>query len=68
MSKKYTTIQDDTWDLISQKAYGSDKFTHVLTNANRNFSDIIFFDAGAILEIPDLASETKSVNVPAWRE
>lgn len=68
MSKKYTTIQDDTWDLISQKAYGSDKFTHILTNANRNFSDIIFFDAGATLVIPDLLNESKATNLPAWRE
>lgn len=68
MSKVYTTIQGDIWDLISYKEYGSDKFSHILLNSNRNLVEIIIFDAGTKVTIPDLSVEDEAINIPAWRK
>ena len=34
MAAKYTTVQGDTWDLISYKVYGSEKYIGNLMQAN----------------------------------
>lgn len=68
MSKTYTTIQGDMWDLISLREYGSDKFSHILLDNNRNLVEIVIFDAGTEVFIPDLATEDDGINIPAWRK
>lgn len=61
----YTTIQGDTWDLISYRVYGSEFHTDDLFKVNLQFSDIAVFSAGMILEIPEII-ETVPISIPPW--
>lgn len=70
MSKVYTTVQGDTWDIISSKVYDSDSYGHLILDENLSLSHIVFFDAGVEILIPnidDSSSEDSSVNLPPWR-
>jgi len=70
LSNIYTTNDGDTWDSISFEIYGSEKYTHLILDANIELTDIVFFDSGTELIIPDiseLSSEETSSNLPPWR-
>lgn len=61
----YTTMQGDTWDLISYRAYGSEFYTDDLFKVNLQYSDIAVFSAGLVIIIPDIVAEAP-VSVPPW--
>lgn len=68
MAKNYTTIQGDTWDIVSFKNYGSEKYVDLLIEKNYLHRQTVFFSAGAQLVIPDIETETQdSRNLPPWR-
>jgi phage tail protein X len=62
----YTTIQGDTWDLISYKVYGSEKYMIKLIEANPEYRETVFFSANIKLKVPDI--ETPIPNkLPPWK-
>lgn len=61
----YTTIQGDTWDLISYRAYGSEFYTDDLFKVNLQYSDIAVFSAGIVINLPEIIAEVP-VSVPPW--
>lgn len=66
--KAYTTVQGDTWDLISLNQYGSELFTDNLVSANFNYRDVLIFGAGTSLVIPEVTEiELETTNLPPWR-
>lgn len=67
MPKTYTTVQGDTWDIISLKAYGSSSFTNYIFEANPKYKKVMIFGAGSVLTIPDIteAERNKSI-LPPW--
>ncbi|MBE0470516.1 MAG: tail protein X [Methyloprofundus sp.] len=68
MPKTYTTSQGDTWDIISLKMYGSEKFVDVLIEDNWREQSRVLFPSGVVLSIPEIAQTTKdSRNLPPWR-
>lgn len=70
MGRVYVTKQGDTWDLISDKVYGTGDYTHLILDENLSLSHIAFFSAGTEIIIPDIDSSTStetSVNLPPWR-
>ena len=54
MAKTYTTQQGDAWDAIAHKVYGSETYTGWLMQNNLPLLDIFVFEAGTILQTPDL--------------
>ncbi|ADO83707.1 tail protein X [Ilyobacter polytropus] len=62
----YTTVQGDTWDIISNKVYDSYDFYDDLINSNEKYSDVVFFQAGIELEVPEIETST-SDTLPPWR-
>lgn len=71
MAEIYVTQEDDTWDLIAHRVMGSTKYTHLLIAENITLADIVFFDSGTELTIPDVlgsTSSSSSVNLPPWLE
>lgn len=62
----YGTIQGDTWDSISFKVYGEDKFSKELLRANPRYMNIIIFSGGIELICPDI-SNTQNLTLPPWR-
>jgi phage tail protein X len=66
--RNYTTIQGDTWDIISKKVYGSEKHGDVLLEQNWPERSRVIFPAGIVLGVPDISTETvDSSDLPPWR-
>lgn len=64
----YTTVQGDTWDIVSRKNYGSEKYVDVLIEANPDHRLVFIFGAGVLLQIPALTTtETQQRNLPPWK-
>ncbi|UUV16934.1 tail protein X [Fusobacteria bacterium ZRK30] len=63
----YKTIQGDTWDNISFKVYGEDKFSKELLRANPRYMNIAIFSGGIELICPDIPN-TKNLTLPPWRQ
>lgn len=67
MSTLYKTNQGDTFDIISKKFYGDEKYIFDLISANSDYRDVIFFDANVSITVPDLDENTNSDTTAPWR-
>lgn len=67
MSTTYTTIQGDTWDLISYKLFGSEKYMKNLIEANWPLLEVLVFSSGTVITVPDLL-EDNDEDAPFWRQ
>ena len=66
MSRIYTTVQGDMWDMIAYKEMGSVDYTDVLMNANCSLLRYFSFPAGIELTIPDVPEDGAS-SLPPWK-
>ena len=66
MSKTYTTIQGDTWDLIEYKLYGSEKYMKNLIEANWPLLEVLVFSSGTVINVPDIPEDSDE-DAPFWR-
>lgn len=57
----YQTISGDSWDLISCKVLGSERYAPDLIEANLDYVDVFIFDAGIELTIPQVQSVKQSL-------
>ena len=67
MSTTYTTIQGDTWDLISYKLFGSEKYMKNLIEANWPLLEVLVFSSGTVITVPDLPEDSDK-DAPFWRQ
>ena len=67
MEKTYTTKQGDAWDAIAFRVYGDVKYAGFLMQANFPRLDTFVFDAGVVLQTPDLPEDDDLANAPIWR-
>ena len=67
MEKTYTTKQGDAWDAIAFQVYGDVIYTGFLMQANFPHLDTLVFDAGGVLQTPDLPEDDDLANAPIWR-
>ena len=67
MSTTYTTIQGDTWDLISYKLFGSEKYMKNLIEANWPLLEVLVFSSGTVITVPDLP-EHNDEDAPFWMQ
>lgn len=67
MEKTYTTKQGDAWDAIAFEVYGDVKYTGFLMQANFKHLDTFVFDAGVVLQTPELPEDDDLTNAPIWR-
>ncbi len=67
MENTYTTKQGDTWDLIAFRVYGDVKYTGWLMQNNFPHLDIFVFDAGVVLQTPELPESEQLAGAPVWR-
>lgn len=67
MVNTYTTVQNDTWDIIAKKVYGDEKHADFLMQSNFEYIDIFIFSAGTVLKTPELVESTDST-LPPWRQ
>ena len=68
--KVYKTVSGDTWDLISYKLYGSEKYFHQLMRANLNLLYIGVFDSNIPIIVPEIEINNNSIDkskLPPWK-
>ena len=63
----YTTLQGDTWDMISIDFYGNPNLSFVIINANLELSEYIVFDGGIELKIPIIPDFISPSTLPPWK-
>lgn len=69
MARVYSTKSGDRWDSISKNMYGAEKFAYLIMQANPAKIDILQFDSGVNLTIPDLPAELEeNSDLPSWRQ
>ena len=66
MSKVYTTVQGDMWDLIAYKVYGRESFMAQLIQVNDAISHIAVFPSGVEITCPTIETAKLAV-LPPWR-
>lgn len=65
MASKYKTISGDTWDLIAYNLYGDEKYMRNLIEANPKLCNVLRFDSGTEITVPDLPQENRD-DLPFW--
>lgn len=63
--RTYTTVSGDTWDLIAYQQMGNERYMKDLIEANLPLSEVLRFDAGTQVTIPDLPASS-SDTLPFW--
>jgi phage tail protein X len=67
MATTIKTVSGDTWDVLSKRAYGSERYMDLLIDANPAHNYVARFDAGVVLVVPDLPSPPRPSSLPPWR-
>lgn len=67
MSKTYTTMQGDMWDMIAYREMGGVDYVDDLMNANSSLLDYFSFPSGIVLTIPDIP-ESGASTLPPWKQ
>lgn len=62
----YTTVSGDTWDQISFKIYGSEKYADKLVKANLDHVYTVVFSSNIVLNVPVIQIEMSS-SLPPWK-
>lgn len=66
--RKYTTVQGDSWDVISKKVYGSENHIDALIEQNWRERSRVIFPAGVALNVPEIPPQAiDDSNLPPWR-
>lgn len=65
--RKYTTVAGDTFDLLALEFYDDEKSASAIIQANPDYCDVLIFEAGVVLSIPDEASVALPETLPPWR-
>lgn len=63
----YTTRQGDVWDELALAAYDEERLSHILIEANPDYSGTLIFEAGVHLKIPILDAVERPETLPPWR-
>jgi len=64
----YTTKQGDEWDQIAFDQLGSEHLVDRLIAANPEHQEVVLFDAGVKLKIPDPVKKPLIVGPAPWRK
>lgn len=66
MTKVYTTIAGDMWDVIAYKVFGDESYTDKIMKENPRYRHLVVFPAGITLSMPDTAVQV-SADLPPWK-
>ena len=66
---EYITRQGDTWDVISKRLYGDERFMDVLIRANVNHRKTVVFSYCNRLAAPEINTQSAAyeLNLPPWK-
>lgn len=63
----YTAKGGDTWDRIAFALWTNEGMLHVLIAANPLLADVVIFEGGELVRIPDVEEPLKTESLPPWR-
>lgn len=63
----YTCSQGDTFDSIAFKAYSDEFLFTQIMEANRQFADVVIFDGGERVTIPDMVLIDNTIVSTPWQ-
>ena len=66
MSRTYTTISGDVWDMIAKEQLGGERYTSLLMQANPEHLSTVVFSAGVSLVLPEVTTPIPE-SLPPWR-
>jgi len=61
----YRTIQGDRYTWLAYKLFGSSRYASSLMRANPLYANVVLFDAGITLAIPQVSAQQNLSNV-SW--
>ena len=61
------TIQGDTWDILSIRAYGSTEFMDELIKANPDQRLVVIFPADVEIAVPAIDTAQTVQSMPPWK-
>ena len=67
MANTYTTVEGDTFDGLALRFYNDEKLSSTIIQANPDHCDVLIFEAGIVLSIPDAVTATPPESLPPWR-
>ena len=71
MPRTHTTTQGETWDLIAFDWYGDverpELLMHRLLEANPGYQEVVVFDGGITLTIPEDPEPSALESLPPWK-
>lgn len=67
MATTYSTVQGDTWDIISYKLYGDEHYIADLIAANIEHRAVVLFSAGVVLNVPEIKQTEPVSTLPPWK-
>ena len=67
MAKTHITVDGDTFDALALAYYNDEKLASSIIQENPDYCDVLIFDAGVVLSIPDKAAVTPPETLPPWR-
>ena len=65
--REHVTVEGDTFDGLALIYYYDEKLASAIIQANPDYCDVLIFEAGVILIIPDVSSVTMPETLPPWR-
>lgn len=63
----YIAAQGDTWDSIAYKAFGDEFMFIQIMKANRALSDVVVFDGGERVTVPENIEITQTMVATPWQ-
>jgi phage tail protein X len=64
--KQISTISGDTFDIIAQREYGNCMLIGPLIDANLDYANVMFFDQGVTINIPEVTIAPAQIAGPPW--
>ena len=65
--RNYKTVAGDTFDLLALMFFDDEKAASAIIEENPDYCDVLIFESGVELSIPDSASVTMPETLPPWR-
>lgn len=67
MAKIHKTVQGDTFDALALHYFDEETLASEIIQANPDYCDVLIFDAGVELLIPDEVESKLPETLPPWR-
>lgn len=65
--REHITVDGDTFDALALQYYDDEKLASEIIRSNPDYCDVLIFEAGVVLSIPETSTITMPETLPPWR-